>query len=227
MKLKILVPGVIIAIIGALFVLMPAAYGQLETGVGLAPGPTQSLYLVKVAPGNYSYLTYTLAPNDQLAVTIAAGPQPVDFFLMNAGNFSIWSRAQTATSQVYPQYAFNVKNYTFSFSATDRNQTYYLVFDSTSTASSTDVLVHSSLQKSTDSTVATVPAAFVLVGIVLALVGAKAGGRKREEPQGREENSRMAEVRPGSAASTPTCRYCGAGLGENSKFCSSCGRSQG
>ncbi|MDG7007422.1 MAG: zinc ribbon domain-containing protein [Nitrososphaerota archaeon] len=227
MRLKILVPGIFIAVIGALFVLMPTAYGQLETGVGLAPGPTQSLYLVKVAPGNYSYLTYPLAPNDQLAVTIAAGPQPVDFFLMNAGNFSIWSRAQTATSQVYPQYAFNVKNYTFSFSGASRNQTYYLVFDSTSITSSTDVLVHSSLQGAPDSTASTAPAVIVLVGVVLALIGAKTGGRKNEELQRRDGASEATGPRPGSAASPPVCRYCGASLGENSKFCSSCGRSQG
>ena len=227
MKPKVVALGVIIAIVGVLFLFMPSAYGQFETGLGLAPGPTQSLYLVKVAPGNHSYLTYPLAPNDQLAVTIAAGPQPVDFFLMNAGNFSIWSKAPTATSQVYPQYAFNVKNYTFNFSGIGRNQTYYLVFDSTSTTSSTDVLVHSSLQASPDSAVATVPAALLLIGIVLALVGAKAGGKKREGRQGSEVSPMAPGSPPGPAASTPTCRFCGARLGEDSKFCNSCGRSQG
>ena len=97
MKLKVVVPGVIIALIGALFVVMPAAYGQLETGLGFAPGPTQALHLVRVTPGNYSYLTYPLAPNDQLTVTVAAGPQAVNFNLMNGGNFSIWSTAQTGS----------------------------------------------------------------------------------------------------------------------------------
>lgn len=227
MRPKILVPGIIIALIGALFVIMPAVYGQVETGMGITPGPTQTLHLVKVAPGNYSYLTYSLAPNDQLGVTLAAGPQSVDFFLMNAGNFSIWSKSQTAPSQVYPQSVFNVKNYTFDFVGSGRNQTYFLVFDSTSTTSSTDVLVRSSLQGAPDSNVATVPAALVGIGVVLALVGAKFGGRKGGEPPRIEENPKRAESALVSAANTPTCRFCGARLDEGSKFCDSCGRSLG
>lgn len=219
MRLRVLVLGIVILGIGALFFLMPGTYSQLEAEMGLVPGPAQSLYLVKVAPGNYSYLTYALAPNDQLSVTIAAGPQAVDLFLMNGGNFSSWSTAP-ATSQVYPQSSFNVRNYTFDFAGSARNQTYYLVFDSTSATSYTDVLVHSSLQVAPDSTMATVPAVIVLVGAVLALAGAKVGGRK--------DRAHSAPAGSGPAsASAPTCQFCGARLEKNSNFCGSCGRSQG
>ena len=226
MKLKILVPGLIVLVVGVLFILMPAVYGQVETGAGLAPGPSQKLYVVKVAPGNYSYLPLPLAQNEQLTVTIAAGPQAVDFFLMNGGNFSIWTEASTASTQVYPQSAFNVKNYTFDFVASGTAQTYYLVFDSRSTTLSTDVLVHSSLQDSSDSTAATVPAALVGVGAVLALVGVRFGGKKAEAPARVEENPKEVEPQPVSTGSTK-CRYCGEALEEGSKFCLSCGRSQG
>ena len=116
-------------------------------------------------------------------------------------------------------------NYTFDFVGQGRNQTYYFVFDSTSTTAPTDVLVRSSFQAAPDSTVTTVPAALVGIGAVLALVGAKVGGKKVETKA--ENLPRDAPSAPDSAASAPRCRFCGGTLDESSKFCSSCGRSQG
>lgn len=224
MKLKILVPGVLILVVGILFLTFPGVAGQLESGLGLTPSPTQSLYLVKVSPGNYSYVTYTLQPADQLSVTISAGPQAVDFFLMNGGNFSSWANTSTTPSQVYPQSAFNVKNYTFSFAGQGRTQGYYLVFEARSTTSATDVLVRSSVQDSSNSVASTVPAAFVGIGIVLALIGVRVGGGKdKERPEGLQERSGT----KASAATTHTCRYCGAQTEDDSRFCRSCGRSLG
>jgi len=224
MKLKILVPGIIILVVGVLFLAFPGVGGQVESGLGFTSSPTPSLYLVKVAPGNYSDITYTLQPADQLSVTLSAGPQAVDFFLMNGGNFSTWAKNATTSSQVYPQSAFNVKNYTFNFSGQGRTQTYYLVFESRSTTSSTNVLIQSSIQDSPNSLATTVPEAFLGVGVVLALVGAKIGGGKAEKPLETSPAAAANRVKPALASTTPTCKYCGARLDGGSKFCRSCGK---
>jgi hypothetical protein len=224
MKLKIVVPGVILLVVGVLLLAFPGVGGQVESGLGFTSSPAPSLYLVKVAPGNYSDITYTLQPTDQLSVTISAGPQPVDFFLMNGGNFSTWAKNATASSQVYPQSAFNVKNYTFNFPGQGRTQTYYLVFASRSTTSSTDVLIQSSIQDSSGSLTTTVPEAFLGVGVVLALVGAKIGGGKVEEQPKTPPAAAASRVQPALAPGTPTCKYCGARLDGSSKFCRSCGK---
>jgi len=226
MKAKVLIPGVIVLVIGVLFLLFPGVAGQLGSGLGLTPNPTQSYYLVKVAPGNYSDLTYTLQPTDQLSVTISAGPQAVDFFLMNGGNFSSWVKNATASSQVYPQSAFNVKNYTFGFSGQGRTQTYYLVFVSRSNASSTDVLIQSSVQDASGILTTVVPGAFIGVGLVVTLVGAKIGGGKAEEPV-KTPSAPPTNARSMWAPATPKCKYCGAPLESGARFCRSCGRSLG
>lgn len=227
MKLKILVPGLILLVLGALFLVFPGVAGQLESGLGVAPSPTQSYYLVKVAPGNYSDLTYTLQPADQLSVTVSAGPQPVDFFLMNGGNFSTWARNTTAAIQVYPQSAFNVKNYTFGFSGQDGTQTYYLVFVARSNTSSTDVLVQSSVQDSGGSLTTLVPGVFIGVGAVLALVGARMGGGRDGERADDSPTAPAGKAQPDWSSVTPKCRYCGAPLEGGARFCRSCGRSLG
>jgi hypothetical protein len=224
MKLKILAPGIILLVVGMLFLAFPGVGGQVESGLGFTSGPTPSLYLVKVAPGNYSDITYTLQPVDSLSVTISAGPQPVDFFLMNGGNFSTWAKNATSSSQVYPQSAFNVKNYTFNFSGQGKTQTYYLVFASRSTTSSTNVLIQSSVQDSANSLTTTVPEAFIGVGVVVALVGAKMGGGRAEKPVVTPPVAAASRVQPALATATPTCKYCGARLDGGSKFCRSCGK---
>jgi len=224
MKLKILVPGVILLVVGVLFLAFPGVAGQVESGLGFTSSPPPSLYLVKVAPGNYSDIAYTLQPTEQLAVTISAGPQPVDFFLMNGGNFSTWATNATTSSQVYPQSAFNVKNYTFNFSGQGKTQTFYLIFASRSTTSSTNVLIQSSIQDSPGSLTTTVPEAFMGVGVVLALVGVKMGGGKVEERVKTPSAAPASRVQPALAPGTPSCKYCGARLDGSSKFCRSCGK---
>ena len=222
MKAKILALGIVIIIVGALFALMPGALGQVEAGLGLAPGPTRSQYLVKIAPENYSYLSYSMGPSAELSVAISAGPQSVDFFLMNEGNFSSWVQAATGYVQVYPQSAFNVKNYSFDISGTGRAQTYYLVFASGPNSSQTNVLVRYSLQDAAFSSGTTVPEVFFGVGVVVALIGVRAGGKR-----GETEVSRRGGTPSLTDAGGARCRFCGAQLNGDSKFCLSCGKSQG
>ena len=227
MKLKLLVTGILVVVVGMLFFLFPGVAGELGSGLGLTPAPTQSLYLVKVAPGNYSYVSYALSANEELSATISASPQAVDFFLLNAGNFSSWAMSGNEPSQIYPQSAFNVTKYAFTFTGSGRNQTYYLLFTSR-TSASTDVLVRSSLQDSSPGSImATVPAVLVGLGAVLALVGAKVGGTGRDEAgaarEGAPRSLPAAEQRTGLGAK---CRFCGAGLEEGSGFCPSCGKAR-
>lgn len=227
MKLKILAPGIILLVLGALILAFPGVAGQLESGLGMAPSPTQTNYLIKVAPGNYSDLTYTLHPADQLSATVSAGPQTVDFFLMNGGNFSSWTKNATAAIQVYPESAFNVKNYTFSFSGQGGTQTYYLVFVARSNNSSTDVLVQSSVQDSAGTLTTLVPGAFIGVGVVLAILGARVGGGKAEDQVDASPAASVSKAQSEWASATPKCRYCGAPLEGGARFCRSCGRSLG
>ena len=209
-------------IVGGLFVVVPGVFGQEGVGLGLAPGPKPSQYLVKIAPGNYSYLSYNMRANAELTVTISAGTEAVDFYLMNEGNFSMWNRASSSSSQVYPQSALNVKNYSFDISGPGTAQTYYLVFVSRSASSQTDVLVHYSLQVAPDSSVAALPTALLGIGVILALAGARFGGKK-----GGAEVVQAASPPPPTDAGRPKCKYCGAELTGDTGFCSSCGRSQG
>ncbi len=232
MRAKVLVLGVILLAVGVLLFVFPGLMSQFGSDLGLLP-PAQhpAPYLVRVAPGNFSYLNYAVGPNDEVNVKIATGQQAVDFFLMNQGNFSSWVQGGGGVGQVFPQSALDVKNYSFALTGTGRSENYSLVFVSRSTSSPTDVLVQ--LVRSDTSLGATftvTPLALIGFGAVLLVLGRGGGGRRQAEP----ERVETPQATPGLGGwqellglATPKCKYCGADLGDATGFCPSCKRSLG
>ncbi len=230
MKLKFLLPGVALIVLGALPLVAPGVASQLGNAVGLASSPANPVtYYAHVSPLNYSFIEYPLPAGNALTVNMASGQETVDFFLMNGGNFSAWRQSGGAPSQVYPQSALNVRNYTFEVPSAPRLQDYFLVFTSRSATSSTDVLVKFvSVNTTTDTTLATLPVAVAGVGVIMAAYGARSTGKGKVEVQEVE-----AKAPPSGGwldllgPQAPKCRYCGAALDGNPSFCPTCKRSLG
>ena len=158
--------------------------GALLVAIGVfafaAPGilsPPSQVYdhtlLVRVAPGDFSYVQRVLLPQQTLQVTLSCSPVGVDFFLMNSSSFSVWTSNKNDPTIVYPQSELDARNYSFSTTAPGSPGNYTLVFVSRSSNMTTDVLLHSVVNQEA-STVETVwiPLGIIACGAVLAAFGA-------------------------------------------------------
>ncbi len=232
MKLRFLLPGVALIVVGALPLVAPGLATQIGTTAGIMTSPTQtSTYFAHVNPGNYSFVEYHLAAGFEVTASIASGQQPVDFFLMNGGNFTAWRQSMGQPSQVFPQSSLDVKNRTFAISGSTSTRDFFMVFVSRSTSSPTDVLIRLSLQNTaTDPVLTTVPAVFAGVGLIMAVYGVRSSKKG-----GRQEPRAAAPAPAGSVGGwqgllgtlSPKCKYCGSTLANGSSFCPSCNKSQG
>ena len=218
MRPKLAILGVLLFALGALMLAMPSLATQFASDIGIAQSSTHSTdYLISVVPGNVSYVPYQVNPDQTLTGKVAAGPQPVNFFIMDAGNFSAWTARNSAPSQVLPQSSLDVGNYTFTLSGIPSGE-YNLVFLSKGTAV-TNVLLGLTTETHYSNFVVTyLPISSLLIGAVLLAYGARAGGGAGTAPEGNPEPATRAEHET-------TCRFCGTPLGD-SKFCPSCKRSQ-
>jgi len=221
---RFVVLGVLLVAIGALVFTYP----------GILPSSSPSYdhtVLVRIAPGNYSYVQTTLDPQQTLQATISSSPESVDFFLMNGGNFSTWTSRGNPPSDVYPQSRFDAQNYSFAVTGTGAPDGYYLVFMSRSLNTSTNVLVHLLINQAIPGATA-IPLIFGILGVALALIGATRG-KKVEEVTAQTEESQeggflglFSGTGVGDSSAQGKCRYCGANLEDDSAFCPSCKMSQ-
>ncbi len=230
MRPKVLVVGIILVAFAALMVVVPSLLVQFGSDVGITPGSSLPVtYVVRIAPDNYSSVKYSVSQGTELTVKMGSGQQAVDFFLMNPGNFSVWSQGATNSAQVYPQSLLDVRNYTFVLPSADQPRVYYLVFVSRSTTYSADVLLDV-FQKDTGafSTLLPLPIALFLSGAVLTAYGVR-GGRKEEpaEVEAAAPPAGLGGWQELLGMGGPRCKFCGAALQEGASFCPSCKRSQG
>lgn len=173
---KIVATGALLLVVAAAFFLLPGGLSQFGSDIGLSSAGVfvNANYVVRISPGNYSSIRETMGPDDALSVTIEASPPGVDFFLMNGGNFSAWTRNGGQPSQVYPQSMLNVKNYSFAFVGSGKTQDYYLVLTSRSSTELANVLLHLTLKSEpSNSLVIFVPITFLAVGALLVAVGVR------------------------------------------------------
>lgn len=231
LRFKFLLPGIILIVIGALPFLTPGLVASLGNDTGITQSQTHTVtYFVNVGPGNYSYVEHPLAAGEELTATIAAGPQSVDFFLMNGGNFTAWKQGGAAPSQVYPQSSLDVKNYSFAISSSSSPKAYFMVLVSRSTTSATDALVRLTLRDTgVDPTVASLPVVLIGIGVTMALYGAgTSGGKRKAKAQGNSGGAAPAAAGGWLSllGAQARCKHCGEPLDEGSSFCSHCGRSQ-
>ena len=231
MKLKFLLPGIVLFALGALLVLTPGIFTQLGTEAGIGVSPTHTAtYFVHVGQENYSYVQFPLGAGESLTASIASGQQTVDFFLMNEANFTAWAGSGGEPGQVYPQSSLDVKNYTFNIPSSASPRTYVILFVSRSTTSSTDVLIRMSLRATpSDQNSTTLSVALVVVGVAMASYGARSGRRhKPAEPPNSTVSASPSLGGWGSllGVGPAKCKYCGTALVEGSSFCPSCRKSQ-
>lgn len=154
-------------------------------------------YVVRISPGNYSSIKETLGPTVELSATIEASPPGVDFFLMNGGNFSSWIRSGGQPSQVYPQSTLNVKNYSFVFVGSSKTQDYYLVLSSRSSTDSANVLLYLTIRSEpANSLVIVIPITFLAAGVVLVAIGVRMKRPQRYSPSKGIVAWRISELNP-------------------------------
>jgi hypothetical protein len=223
---RFIVLGVLLIAIGAFIFAYP---GTLSSS---SPAYDRTL-LLRVAPGNYSYIQTELGPQQTLQATLSSSPEGVDFFLMNGSTFSAWTSRGNLPSDVYPQSRFDAENYSFAVTDTGAPDQYSLVFVSRSSNTSTSVLVHLVINQAIPGTTTTA-ASLILVasGAALALFGAT---RRKEAVEVKDQTADSQEggflglfggTGFGGGPAIGKCRYCGAELEGDSAFCSSCKMSQ-
>jgi len=219
---RFVVLGVLLVAIGALVFTYP--------GILSSSSPTYDhTVLIRIEPGNYSYVQTTLDPQQTLQATISSSPESVDFFLMNSGNFSAWTSRGNPPSEVYPQSRFDAQNYSFGVTGTGAPAEYFLVFTSRSLNMSTNVLVRLVINQAVpEATV--IPLILVILGVALALIGATRRKKVVEMTAQTEESQEGGFLGlfggTGAEDSSAKCRYCGANLEDDSAFCPSCKMSQ-
>jgi hypothetical protein len=226
MNFRLVALGLLIAVIGVLFILYPS---YLFTPSHYS----QATKLVRVAPGNYSSIPEPLLSQQTLNVEIQSSPQPVDFFLMNSSSYSAWSKGSPPTD-VYPQYSkFNVSDYSFSVSTGSTAQSYTLVFLSRSLSTPNNLIVRISVDsQSSFLQTNAIPLLILVCGVAIVLVGATRGKKEveapppEEEPKGGGLMGLFGGSQDSASPETGRCRYCGASVPEGAAFCPSCNRSQ-
>jgi hypothetical protein len=223
MRRKTLTVGILLIIIGVLFfeqgtqMLTPIAditgLSSHYTRETVILSPT--LYSIP-ASSNYS-VSEDLPSGSQIvgSLQVAEGRE-VAFYVMNAGNFSLW---RTGRPSVLVLAELLAVSYNFTLSPSVAG-TYYFVFDNQDNSLRTVIFRLSSVQTVTVLNPLLQYASFelLLLGVVLSYLGLK-GGRKNAKPSPVVETTRMSP--PGWK-----CRFCGEVNGKDRAFCVKCGRSQ-
>ena len=174
-----------------------------------------TLYSIS-ASGNSS-VSEDLPSGSQIvgSLQVAEG-RDVAFYVMDAGNFSLWSTKHPSVTVLAEPIAIS---YNFSLSPNVAG-TYYFVFDNQDNSPRTVIFSLSSVQTVTVLNPLVQYASFELlfVGLVLSYLGLKGGKRKPESSPVVEETRTWAP--------SWKCKFCGALNGEERAFCVKCGRSQ-
>ncbi|MDG6996733.1 MAG: hypothetical protein JRN52_12495 [Nitrososphaerota archaeon] len=215
---KLVLAGVVILLVGGYFLYSPSTYGMVASFSGLSTSAVtyDQNFALQVKSSNYAFEAISLTPKDSLSLTFQADSPGVNFFLMNSGNFSVFRGGVSSAYSVYPQSKLAVENYSFQFTPTVPNGTYYLVFTSVSSNATTSVLAHAVVLTSNKVVGSDyVPIAIILAGLTLLGIGINFGKKQPEK-----------KTVPVVKSTQPTCRYCKATLKPDSPFCPSCGKSQ-
>jgi len=165
--------------------------------------------LYSVPAENYTFISADLTGGSELSGSLqVADDRQVAFYVMNEGNFSLWRDGRPASLAAANLMA---TTYNFTFSPPSSGA-YYFVFDNQDNSPVTVIFGVGTIQS------VTVLSPFVeyawlellVIGLLLALLGARGGGRKKEARRG----------------SGWKCKFCGAkNLGETT-FCAKCGRAR-
>ena len=141
--------------------------------------------------------------------------QEIAFYMMNQGNYSLWRTGRPSTVVRYIPMAAS-GNFTLTPQATG---TYYFIFENQDSSRHSVIFSLSVLQTTETLDPYAENAGFLVIGLglVIFLLGARTGGKKR--PKAKAETIK-------TTGSTPRCKYCGAEITKGQSFCSKCGRSQ-
>jgi hypothetical protein len=173
--------------------------------------------LYSISASSNSSVSEDLPSGSQIigSLQVAEG-RDVAFYVMDAGNFSLWStRRPSATVLAEP----TAVSYNFTMSPNAAG-TYYFVFDNQNNSPRTVIFSLSSVQTVTVLNPLVQYANFeiLLVGLVLSYLGLK-GGKSKPEPSPVVKKTR-------TSAPSWKCKFCGALNEEKRVFCVKCGRSQ-
>jgi hypothetical protein len=211
----------ILIILGGVFVLNEGE--QILTPmaqlIGLASYvPTERVLiaptLLGVGASNHTALSTSLDRGVQVKGSLqVSGGRDIAFYVMNEGNFSLWQAGQPS-SIIVANPAATVYNLTF---ITQSAGTYYFVFDNQDTSRRTIIFSLDVIENQlvTNPIVSYAGYELLGIGLLLAILGIKAGRKKIHEPK----------LKP-VPETVLRCRFCQAEISPGQTFCKSCGRSQ-
>ncbi len=167
--------------------------------------------LYSVPASNYTFVSEDLTGGSQVVGSIQVEENlQVAFYVMNEGNFSLYSTRQPSKPVLAEPTAI-LYNFTFSPSVSG---TYYFVFHNQDNSPRTIIFSLSSVQSVTALNPLLQYADFELIflGVILSFLGLR-GGKKKPKPSPVTESGWK-------------CKFCGTMNGEERAFCVKCDRSR-
>jgi len=212
----------VILILVGIFVLEQGAqvFAPVAEIAGLSTEYAKEVAVIPPTLYNVQAANYTFAAEDveggrqyEGSLTVAGGRE-VGFYVMDAGNFTLWRAGQPASLTVDNP---NAISYNFTLSPPSSGS-YYFIFENQESSPLVVVFSLSSLQYVTvlNPLVGYAGYELLLLGIVFSLLGISGGGRKRAEAK--------RAVR--TVESGWKCKFCDARNPGNEQFCGKCGRAQ-
>ena len=171
--------------------------------------------LYSVPAANYSFTLAALRGGRQYVGSLeVAGGRQLGFYVMDAGNFSLWRAGRPASLVVANP---NAVSYNFTLPPS-LSGTYYFVFDNQENSQLEVVFGLSSAQSITvlNPLIAYIGYEVLLVGVILTIFGLRGGGSKAEQKPAAHETKAVWR-----------CRFCGAtNPVDEPTFCAKCGRAK-
>ena len=243
MKIIYVVLGVVILLVGMFFLYSPSTFGQVAGFVGVQTTTTISSppdRLIVVPYGNFSSFSASIPEKGTVTSTFTMDPPGLNIFVMNQGNFTLFTKNQTAFPIRSLLNASSPASLMLTNDQGSTNATYYFVIQNNSpTKQLSDVLLHYAITSPTSSLSGEMYYALIPVIIGIALIALGMLPKKKPEvlpppppQQEQQPQPQVSTIKQTTAQTSPsrpavyTCKFCGVTMNPSEQFCPSCQRSQ-
>ena len=135
MKVIYVIPGVMILLVGMFFLYSPGAFGQVAGFAGVQTTTTISSppnRLIVIPYGNFSSFSVSIPEKGMVTSTFTMDPKGLNIFVMNPGNFTMFTKNQSAFPIISLLNASSPASLDLTNNQASTNATYYFVIQNNS-----------------------------------------------------------------------------------------------